>query len=106
EPALAGSAGTLPRGARGRLERSRPLGWWILVGLLLAALALAVAVTAIGRSEAERLAGLSTAHRRTPGPLDATALAAAVAPQLATLEPMSESAAGSVVSHATFGSPS
>ncbi|HXB16385.1 MAG TPA: alpha/beta hydrolase-fold protein [Solirubrobacteraceae bacterium] len=106
EPVLAGSSGALAGGAHGRLERSRSLAWWILVGLLLAALALAVAVTAIGRSEAERLAGLSTTHKRAPGPLDAAALAAAVAPQLASLEPMTESRAGSVISHATFGSPS
>jgi len=103
EPVLAGSSGAL---AGGRLERSRSPAWWILVGLLLAALALAVAVTAIGRSEAERLAGLGTTRERAPRPLDAAALAATVAPQLASLEPMTESRAGSVVSHATFGSPS
>jgi enterochelin esterase-like enzyme len=104
EPALASSAGTLAGGARGRLERSRPLGWWILVGLLLAALALAVAVTAIGRSEAERLAGLSTTHRRAPGPLDAAALAATDAPTPATIERLAESHAGSVISRVTFHS--
>ena len=104
EPALA--AGALAPGARGRRETSRPLAWWLLVGFLLAALSLAVAVTIIGRPDAERLIGLRAAHERTVGPMDAAALTALSAPPLAALEPVTESHAGSVVSHATFYSPS
>jgi enterochelin esterase-like enzyme len=103
EPALA--AGAVAGRARGARAASRPLAWWLLVGFLLAALALAVAVTIVGRPQAEQLIGLR-AHERVVGPLDATALAALSTPPLAALEPISESHAGSVISHATFYSPS
>jgi S-formylglutathione hydrolase FrmB len=106
EPALAGRSGALAGRARGRREASRPLAWWLLVGLLLTALSLAVAVTIVGRPQAERLIGLAAPPERVLAPPGPAALAAVVAPPLPALEPVSQSRAGSRVSHTSFYSPS
>jgi len=101
-PALAGASAAAAR-LSGR-QPSRSLAWWLLVAFLLAALSLAVAVTVVGRPQAEELVGLRTARDRVAAPTGPASLV--LPPQLPAAVPVSRSRSGSLVSRARFYSPS